>query len=73
MSLLTPSGSAQSYQAAFSSKNEAEAFTRLFQAAYEGERSKREFKSPTSYDAMLGGLTLDNGSDDDSKVFFAVL
>ncbi len=73
MSFPPVSASAQSLPAGYSSKSEVEAFQRLFRAAYEGERSKREFAPSSSCDAMLGEFCLDNKADDGSKVYFAVL
>ena len=73
MSTLPASAPAQSLPAGFSSQNEVEAFQRLFRAAYEGERSRREYKIPSSCEAMLGGFSLDTNSSEDSKVYFAVL
>jgi hypothetical protein len=73
MSNLSASASAQSLLAGFSSNSEVEAFQRLFRAAYEGALSKREFNPSSSCDVMLGGFSLDNSSDDESKVYFAVL
>jgi hypothetical protein len=73
MSTLPASAPAQSLPAGFSSQSEVEAFQRLFRAAYEGARSRREYKTPSSCEAMLGGFSLDTKSSDESKVYFAVL
>ncbi|MCC7531097.1 MAG: hypothetical protein IT342_21495 [Candidatus Melainabacteria bacterium] len=73
MSILSASAAAQSLPAGFSSESEAEALQRLFRAAYEGVRAKREFNPSSSCDAMLGEVSLDNSSDAESKVYFAIL
>jgi hypothetical protein len=73
MSLLPASAVAQSIPAGLSSDKEVEAFQRLFRAAYEGTSAVKQFIPSNSCDAMLGGFSLDTKSNDDSRVYFAVL